>query len=74
MKFHHRLAHLLFSLLMSMIVACIVTFVLTVVNFGFQDFLLHWARSFVIAWTIAFLSVLVISPQVHRLVKWLTAH
>ena len=74
MKFHHRFAHLLFSLLMSMIVAFIVTFVLTVVNFGFRNFIANWAHSFVIAWTIAFLSVLVISPQVHRLVKWLTAH
>jgi hypothetical protein len=74
MKFHHRYAHLLFSLLMSMIVAFIVTFVLTAVNHGYQDFIANWAHSFVIAWTIAFAAVLIISPRVHKLVKWLTAH
>lgn len=74
MKFHHRFAHLLFSLLMSMIVACIVTLLLTVVNFGYQGFFLHWMRSFSIAWPIAFISVLLISPRVHSLVKRLTSH
>ena len=73
MKVHHRFAHLLFSLLMSMIVAFIVTGVLAEVNFVRQDFVLAWARNFAIAWPIAFLSVLLISPRVHRLVKWLTA-
>ena len=73
MIIHHRHAHPLFSLLMSMVVAFIVTFVLSAVNFGSRDFFLHWARSFMIAWPIAFISVLVISPLVHRLVKWLTA-
>jgi hypothetical protein len=72
MKFHHRYAHLLFSLLMSMIVAFIVTGVLAAVNFSHQDFVLNWARNFSIAWPIAFFAVLLISPRVHKLVKWLT--
>jgi hypothetical protein len=74
MKFHHRFAHLLFSLLMSMIVALIVTAVLTAVNFGWQVFFAKWMHNFMVAWPIAFISVLLISPRVHRLVKWLTAH
>ncbi len=74
MKYHHRFAHLLFSLLMSMIVAFIVTGVLTAVNHGLQDLFANWMHSFMIAWPIAFLSVLLISPQVHRLVKWLMPH
>jgi len=74
MKFHHRFAHLLFSLLMSMIVACIVTLILTLVNFGYQNLIAHWARSFMIAWPIAFISVLLISPRVHSMVKRLTSH
>ena len=73
MIIHHRHAHPLFSLLMSMIVAFIVTAVLTDVNFGFQNFIANWARSFLIAWPIAFFAVLMISPRVHKLVKWLTA-
>jgi len=73
MKLHHRFAHLLFSLLMSMIVAFIVTGVLADVNFGYRNLIANWAHSFVIAWPIAFISVLLISPRVHRLVKWLTA-
>ena len=73
MIIHHRHAHPIFSLLMSMIVAFIVTGVLAAVNFSRQDFVLAWARNFGIAWPIAFLSVLLISPRVHRLVKWLTA-
>lgn len=58
---------------MSMIVACIVTGVLTAVNHGYQNFILNWARSFVIAWVIAFPAVLIIAPLVRRLVHWLTA-
>ncbi len=73
MKIPPRHAHLAFSLITSMLVASIVTFVLTAVNYGGQDFMLHWARSFAIAWTIAFLSVFFISPRVHRLVKRLSA-
>lgn len=52
-----------------MIVAGIVTCVLTAVNFGSQDFGFHWAKSFIIAWPIAFLAVYFISPRIHRLVK-----
>ena len=73
MKIPPRHAHLAFSLITSMIVACIVTLILTEVNFGSQDFLSHWAKSFAIAWTIAFLSVFFISPRIHRLVKRLSA-
>ena len=72
MKFHHRFAHLLFSLLMSMIVAFIVTGVLTAFNFGMQDFFTKWLHNFMVAWPIAFFAVLLISPRVHKLVKWLT--
>ena len=58
---------------MSMIVAFIVTGVLTAVNLGYQDFFLNWTRSFGVAWSIAFISVLTIAPRVSRWVQRLTA-
>lgn len=58
---------------MSMFVALIVTFVLTLANHGFEGFIGSWTHSFLIAWAIAFVSVLIVAPRVRRLVQWLTA-
>jgi len=69
MKINPKYSHLVFSLITSMIVAGIVTCVLTAVNLGYDDFMRHWEHSFIIAWAIAFVSVLIISPRIHRLVK-----
>ena len=74
MKFHPRHSHWLFSLIMSMIVAGIVTSVLTVVDHGYKDFMPSWEHSFIIAWAIAFLAVLLVAPQVRKLVQRLTSH
>jgi len=74
MKVHPRHTHWIFSLIMSMIVAGIVTAVLTAVNHGSQDFVWSWEHSFIIAWAIAFLAVLLIAPQVRKLVQRLTHH
>lgn len=74
MKFHPRHTHWLFSLIMSMIVAGIVTGVLTLVNHGDQDFILSWEHSFIVAWAIAFVAVLLVAPQVRKLVQRLTSH
>jgi len=73
MKIHPRYNHLLFSVFMSMIVAFIVTGVLTAVNLGYENFISNWERSFGIAWSIAFISVLTIAPRVSRWVQRLTA-
>ena len=73
MKIHHRYAHLLFSLIMSIIVAGIVTCALTLVNHGLEGFFGNWGHSFIIAWVIAFTSVLLFAPQVRKLVQHLTA-
>ncbi len=72
MKIHLKYSHLVFSLIMSVIVASIVTFVLTAVNHGFADFIPNWAHNFIIVWVVAFPSVFLVAPQVHRLVTRLT--
>jgi hypothetical protein len=69
MKINPDYSHLAFSLITSMITVGMVTFVLTEVNLGWSNFMLNWGRNFLIAWVIAFLSVLFISPRVHRFVK-----
>jgi uncharacterized membrane protein YhdT len=74
MKLHPKHSHWLFSLIMSMIVAGIVTSVLTVVDHGYKDFMPSWEHSFVIAWAIAFLAVLLVAPQVRKLVQRLTSY
>ncbi|WP_020559734.1 DUF2798 domain-containing protein [Thiofilum flexile] len=64
---------LLFALLMSFSMALLMTFIIVALNTGFSNgFLLRWGTSFITAFPIAFGAVLVIAPQVQKLVLRLT--
>jgi hypothetical protein len=57
-----------FAILMSAIMTLIMTLWVSILNLGFSpDFLWKWARAFVMAWPVAFLSVLMIAPKVQKI-------
>jgi hypothetical protein len=54
--------------------ALLMTFIIVALNTGFSDgFLMRWGKSFITAFPIAFATVLVLAPQVQKLVARLTA-
>lgn len=64
---------LLFALLMSFSMALLMTFIIVALNTGFANgFLIRWGQSFLMAFPIAFGAVLVLAPQVQKLVARLT--
>lgn len=68
-----RHAPLLIAFFMSLCMALPMSGVLTLLNLGFNTTaLLRWPRNFIVAWPIAFPTVLLVGPQVRRLVAWLT--
>lgn len=65
---------LLFAFFMSFSMALLMTFIIVALNTGFSDgFLIRWGKSFITAFPIAFATVLVLAPQVQKLVARLTA-
>lgn len=57
-----------FAILMSAIMTLIMTLWVSILNLGFSpDFLWKWAHAFVMAWPVAFLSVLMIAPKVQKI-------
>lgn len=68
-----RYAPVLFALLMSMVMAFIMTALITLINTGFDDrFHLRWLFTFVIAWPLAFVCVLIFAGKVRNIVGRLT--
>lgn len=68
-----RYAPVLFALLMSMVMAFIMTALITLINTGFDSkFHLRWSLTFVIAWPLAFICVLIFSGKVRHVVGLLT--
>lgn len=67
-----RLVPLTFALLMSLYMVTGMTFVITWVNTGLGgDFLLRWARAFMIAYPIAFALVYTGAPRIRKFVEGL---
>jgi Protein of unknown function (DUF2798) len=73
MKISAKHSNLLFAFFMSLLMAFLMSGVLTAIHLGFPpDFIAQWLHSFVLAWPIAFPSILVIAPPVRRIVAKLT--
>lgn len=72
MKFHPRYSNLLFAFFMSLCMAFIMSGVLTAIIDGFDNFIPTWMFGFSIAWPVAFPAVLLIAPQMRKLVHKLT--
>ena len=65
-----RKARIKFAFVMSLTVTCYISFTLVAVNLGFRDkFVMVWLRSWLIAFIIAFLSLLFVAPIVRKLLK-----
>jgi hypothetical protein len=68
-------ARLILSLMMSSIMVFMVTLLVTYLNLGFvPDFLLQWAKAYVIAWPVAAGTAFTIMPTCRRLTDHLIAH
>ncbi|HSI25190.1 MAG TPA: DUF2798 domain-containing protein [Methylotenera sp.] len=59
---------------MSLLMAFLMSGVLTAIHLGFTpDFIAQWLHSFVLAWPIAFPSILVVAPLVRNMIAKLTS-
>jgi hypothetical protein len=66
---------LILALLMSSVMVFMVTLLVTYLNLGLRaDFLVHWAKAYVIAWPMAAGTAFVIMPSVRRLTERIVAH
>jgi hypothetical protein len=63
----HRIA---FALIMGIITTCIISFTLVSINVGFGPlFLKIWLRSWVVAYLVVIPAILILGPQVQKLVE-----
>jgi len=61
-------ARLILAMLMSSIMVLMVTLLVTFLNLGLRsDFLVQWAKAYVIAWPVAAATAFVIMPAARRL-------
>ena len=62
------LARFILAALMTAVMVCMVTRVVTFINLGLRaDFLLQWAKAYLISWPIAAATAFVIMPAARRL-------
>ncbi|MEI8275604.1 MAG: DUF2798 domain-containing protein [Hyphomicrobiales bacterium] len=62
------LARFILAALMTAVMVCMVTLVVTFINLGLRaDFLLQWAKAYLISWPIAAATAFVIMPAARRL-------
>jgi hypothetical protein len=65
----HKIA---FALLMGIVTTGIISFTLITVNLGFSDKFLHiWLRSWALAYLVAIPAILIIAPQIEKLVAYI---
>jgi Protein of unknown function (DUF2798) len=73
MKINPKYADLLFAFFMSVLMALLMSGVLTAIHLGYtQNFVAQWLHSFLLAWPIAFPSILLLAPIVRKIVSKLT--
>ena len=73
MKISARYNNLLFGGLLSMIMVTIISGTVVLVTQGYgPGFTTHWFKGFVIAWPVAFPTVLVVAPFVRKMVAKIT--
>lgn len=61
-----------FAMIMGIVTTGIISFTLISVNLGFNErFFAMWMRSWGMAYLVAIPAILIIAPQIERLVRWL---
>jgi len=74
MRFPPRFAPHIFALLMSLVMAIIMTAFVTWVNTGIdKGYTSRWMHSFILAWPVAMVCVLLFAHRIRSLVAKLTA-
>ena len=64
---HHKVV---FSFFMSLLMSCIMSFVISVFNVGLvENIVMIWLKAWSFAFAVAFPTILVVSPIVHKLVS-----
>ena len=64
---YHRIV---FSFFMALLMSCIMSFVISVFNVGLVSNIIHiWLRAWAFAFAVAFPTITIISPLVHKLVS-----
>jgi hypothetical protein len=64
--------HLVFSFVMAAMMVFLVTFVVTLANLGWvEHFVVAWARSFLIAYTVAVPVIFFVAPVARRITEQL---
>lgn len=64
---YHRFV---FSFFMSLLMSCIMSLVISIFNVGLVSNIVHiWLKAWGFAFTVAFPTILVVSPLVHKLVS-----
>jgi hypothetical protein len=63
---HHKLV---FSFFMSLLMSCIMSLVISIFNVGLvPDIIVIWLKAWSFAFVVAFPTILLVSPVVHKLV------
>ena len=64
---HHKIV---FSFFMSLLMSCIMSFVISVFNVGIvTDIISVWFKAWAFAFVVAFPTIIMVSPIVHKLVN-----
>jgi len=65
---HHKLV---FSFFMALLMSCIMSLVISIFNVGLvADIAVIWLKAWAFAFSVAFPTVFMVSPMVHKLVDW----
>ncbi len=74
MKFHPKYAPQIFALLMALVMALIMTAFITAINTGTGDgYLGRWMRSFIPAWPLAMVCILLFANKIRLFATKLTS-
>lgn len=61
---------LVFAFFMALLMSCIMSLVISIFNLGLVDNIVHiWLKTWALAFTVAFPTILVIAPIVNKLVS-----
>ena len=64
----HLLARFILATVMTAVMVCMVTLVVTFINLGLRtDFLVQWAKAYLISWPVAAATAFLIMPGARRL-------
>ena len=68
-------ARFILAATMSSMMVAMVTLIVTWLNLGLRhDFILQWAKAYIIAWPVAAITGYLVMPMARRFTDWVVAH